>query len=109
MDVSYLAELLRAQRFGECEEAAGAMLRREGLAATEKAHAFLALSRSLVALHAHQEALAPAELAAYFAGETADYDLLGRTLCHLAAVCDENRLHKRGSLPHGLLSALPAL
>jgi tetratricopeptide (TPR) repeat protein len=97
LDISYLAELLRAQRFGECREAAGTMLRRVGLSPADKAQAFLALSRSLAALHAHQESLAPAELAAHFAQEGAEYDLLGRSLCHLATVCHDNRLYKRAA------------
>jgi tetratricopeptide (TPR) repeat protein len=97
VDASYVVELLRAGRFGECKAAAGALLRQAGLTAADRAQANLVLSRSLAVLHAHQESLAPAELAAHFARETAAYDLLGHALAHLAAVCQDNRLHKRSA------------
>jgi tetratricopeptide (TPR) repeat protein len=90
-----LANLLGAERFHEAREAAEVLLHRGGLNARELAQVYLALSHSLSALQAGQEAVGPAELAAHFARESAEYDLLGRALCHLASLCYDNRLYKR--------------
>lgn len=95
MLVAALSGLLGERRYGECKELAEAILRRGGLTDGDRGYVYLALSSSLSALHANQEALGPGELAVHFTRAAAEYDLLGRALCHLAAVYRENGLYKR--------------
>jgi len=95
MDVSALAALLDEQRFGDCRDAANELLCTCDLPEAEKAQVFLALSYSLSALQSGQEAIGPAELAVYFSRQAGNYDLLGRSLCHLALLYHESGLHKR--------------
>jgi tetratricopeptide (TPR) repeat protein len=95
MDVSELAALLEDRRFGECRDAAAAILRQPALTDAERAQAFLALSYSQAALLDCQEALGSAELAVYFGHQSREYDVAGHALCHLAMLCYENRLYKR--------------
>ncbi|HYG58670.1 MAG TPA: hypothetical protein VD902_11490, partial [Symbiobacteriaceae bacterium] len=90
-----LATLLDEGRYTECRQAAERLLREPDLADIERAQACLALSHSLMGLHDSQEAMAPGELAVYFGRRAGAYDLVGRALCHLAALYHENRLQKR--------------
>lgn len=96
MDVGTLAALLDERRFADCRDAATALLRTGELGDGAKAQVFLALSCSLAALQSGQEALGPAELGVYFGRQAGDYDLVGRALCHLATLCHESGLYKRG-------------
>ena len=95
MAVHSLAELLQANRYRACKEAAEALLSRGALSAGEQAQVHLALSSCLAALQESQASLGPAEIAVHLAREAREYDLLGRASYHLAQVCHENRLHKR--------------
>lgn|GEM_PF-2815949 len=96
VDVAALAGLLADRRYAECRTLSEELLRCDGLSAHAKAQASVALSRSLQALGAGQEALSPGELALHFGRESMDYDLVGSILCHLSSLCLENGLHKRG-------------
>lgn len=95
MDIGALAALLDERRFGDCRDAAAALLRTGELDDGTRAQVFLALSYSLAALQSGQEALGPAELGVYFGRQAGDYDLVGRALCHLATLCHESGLYKR--------------
>jgi tetratricopeptide (TPR) repeat protein len=95
VDVGTLAALLDERRFGDCRDAATALLRTGELDDGARAQVFLALSCSLAALQSGQEALGPAELGVYFGREAGDYDLVARALCHLATLCHESGQHKR--------------
>jgi tetratricopeptide (TPR) repeat protein len=96
VDVGALASLLDERRFGECREAALGLLRTGNLSDASRAEVCLALSCSLAALQSGQEALGPAELGVYFGRQAGEYDLVGRALCHLGALCHESGLYKRG-------------
>lgn len=96
MNVGALAALLDERRFGDCRDAAWALLRSGELDDGARAQVFLALSCSLAALQSGQEALGPAELGVYFGRQSGDYDLVGRALCHLATLCHDAGLYKRG-------------
>lgn len=97
MDLAQLSQLLRQGRYAECREAAETQLVRGGLDDLGSALVYLALSRSLSALHANQEALGPAELAVHYARDGGDCDVLGRAICHSAYVYHENGLSKRAA------------
>jgi len=90
-----LVDLLRQGQYGDCRAQAEALLLHGGLDPQERAAVYLALSQSLSALHANQEALSPAELALHYARNCGENDLLARAICHSAYVYYENRLYKR--------------
>lgn len=92
---SELSNLLNQGRYAECRGAAEALLQSGGLDPADQAGAYLALSQSLSALQANQEALGSAELAVHYARDCGDNDLLGRAICHSALVYYQNGLHKR--------------
>lgn len=98
MEVSTLAALLDAQRYGDCRDAANELLRTRDLCDGEKALVFLALSQSMLALQSGQEAIGPAELAVFFSRQAGDYDWVGQALCHLAMLYHESGLHKRATV-----------
>lgn len=95
MQIVALSDLLRQGRFGECRAGAETLLLQGDLDPQGLGGVYLALSRSLSALYANQEALGPAELAVHYARQCGDNDLLGRAICHSAYVYHENRLYKR--------------
>lgn len=95
MEAALLSDLLRHGRYADCREVAETLLLRGGLDQWGLAVVYLALSRSLSALHANQEALGPAELAVHYARDCGDNDLLGRAICHSAYIYHETGLSKR--------------
>lgn len=95
MGVNQLSDLLRQGHYTACRERAEQVLLQGDLDSLGLATTYLALSRSLSALGANQEALAPAELALHFARDCGENDLLGSAICHSAYVYGENRLYKR--------------
>jgi tetratricopeptide (TPR) repeat protein len=97
MDLSMLAALLEERRFSECRAAAEQLLSDTGLAEADRAQAFLALSCSLSGLHTVQAAIGPAELAVLLSRQSGDYDLMGRSLCHLAMLYQQSGLHQRAA------------
>ncbi len=90
-----LADLLRQGKYADCRAHAETLLLRGGLDQVASVEVYLALSRSLSALHSNQEAIAPGELALHFARDCGQNDLLARAICHSAYVYYENRLYKR--------------
>lgn len=95
MELAVLSDLFRQGRYADCRERAETLLVQGGLDPHGSAAVYLALSRSLSALHANQEALGPGELAVHYARTCGDNDLLGRAICHSAYAYYENRLYKR--------------
>lgn len=95
MGLAQLSDLLRQGHYTACREQAERLLFQGDLDPVGLAGTYLALSRSLSALCANQEALGPAELALHFARDCGESDLLGSAICHSAYVYCENRLYKR--------------
>jgi tetratricopeptide (TPR) repeat protein len=95
VDVRQLSGLLEEGRYAECRARAEALLHETALSDGDRARSFLALSYATTALHAGQEALGSAELAVHFSRASAEYDVTGHALCHLAFLSYENRLYKR--------------